>query len=53
MWLVNESRSARKALEVAPANIRAKWDIWLRIVKQSGPQGLRAVKGFHDEALSG
>ena len=27
--------------------------MWKDIVRVSGPQGLRAIKGFHDEALRG
>jgi toxin HigB-1 len=27
--------------------------VWKRIVEFNGPQGLREIKGFHDEALKG
>ena len=53
MWKVLESKSARKTLDVAPPEVRRKWDIWLAIVELDGPEGLRRVVGFHDEALSG
>ena len=35
------------------AEIREKYDVWLGIVQVSGPQALRDIKGFHDEALKG
>jgi mRNA-degrading endonuclease RelE of RelBE toxin-antitoxin system len=53
MWRVQESKSVRKALDRAPAEIHRKWDVWLSIVELSGPDGLRVIKGFHDEALTG
>jgi len=30
-----------------------RYEKWKDIVHISGPQGLRAIKGFHDEALRG
>jgi addiction module RelE/StbE family toxin len=53
MWSVLVSKAASKALQRAPKNVKKNWDVWLGIVEQSGPVGLRAIKGFHDEALSG
>src|SRR5438552_704520 len=53
MWAVFESDEARKALDKAPAEIAAKYEFWKAIVRQSGPVGLRPMKGFHDEALRG
>jgi addiction module RelE/StbE family toxin len=53
MWRVLESKAARKTLEGAPPDVRSKWDVWLEIVRQSGPDGLRRITGFHDKALSG
>ena len=53
MWKVTESKAATKALDRAPASVKANFDAWLQIVKHSGPDGLRLIKGFHDEALSG
>ena len=53
MWSVFESSTSAKALARAPREIREKYDVWLGIVQISGPQGLRAIKGFHDEALMG
>lgn len=53
MWRVLESKAAGKALDRAPPEVKRKWDVWVSIVEQSGPEGLRDIKGFHDESLSG
>ena len=53
MWRIVESKAAVKALAKAPHEVIARYDIWLGIVRVSGPHGLRAVKGFHDEKLEG
>ncbi len=53
MWNVVESRAAQKALNKVPQEIAAKYNAWLDIVRLQGPLGLRAIKGFHDEALEG
>lgn len=33
--------------------IRKHYEVWKRVVELDGPQGLRAIKGYHDEALKG
>ena len=33
--------------------IKKRYEKWKDIVRISGPLGLRAIKGFHDEALKG
>lgn len=53
MWTVFESRAAEKALDKAPYEVVTRFQAWKAIVELSGPQGLRAIKGFHDEALKG
>ncbi len=53
MWTVVEARNAAKTLDKLPHRIKEKYEIWCAIVRQSGPQGLRAIKSFHDEKLSG
>ena len=53
MWRVLESHDAEKSLAKAPIDVLRKFDAWRAVVQQSGPSGLRAVKGFHDEALAG
>ena len=42
-----------KQLDAAPKDILKRFEKWLDIALISGPPGLRAIKGFHDEALSG
>ena len=53
MWTVLEPHDLAKVMRKVPVEVRAKYDVWVGIVRMSGPQGLRAIKGFHDEALSG
>jgi proteic killer suppression protein len=53
MWTVLETTSAQKPLDGLPDHIQRKYDAWLQIVRLQGPQGLRAIRGFHDEAPSG
>ena len=36
-----------------PIEILKRYEKWKDIARISGSQGLRAIKGFHDEALSG
>lgn len=36
-----------------PAEILKRYEKWKDIASLSGPLGLRAIKGFHDESLSG
>lgn len=55
MWRIEEHRSVDKELSWhrVPLEILKRYEKWKDIAMLSGPQGLRAVKGFHDEALSG
>jgi plasmid maintenance system killer protein len=53
MWSMVEARDAVKALDKLARRILEKYEIWCAIVRQSGPQGLREIKSFHDEKLSG
>ena len=36
-----------------PIEILKRYEKWKDIARLSGPPGLRMIKGFHDEALSG
>lgn len=36
-----------------PLEILKRYEKWKDIAMLSGPAGLRAIKGFHDEALTG
>lgn len=53
MWRIEEHRRADKQLASVPKEILKRYEKWKDIVAMSGPQGLRLIKGFHDEALSG
>ena len=53
MYTVLEHKEAVKALKRSPTEIRKNYLAWKRIVELEGPQGLRLIRGFHDEALKG
>jgi plasmid maintenance system killer protein len=53
MWTVRLEKAAAKVLEATTPDVRRRFDAWAAIVIVSGPQGLRAVKGMHDEKLAG
>jgi hypothetical protein len=53
MWAIVEERKAAKALDKLPPQVAEKYAFWCAIVRQSGPRGLRTIKGFHDEKLAG
>lgn len=53
MWAIVEERNAAKALDKLPHQVAEKYAFWCAIVHQSGPRGLRAIKGFHDEKVAG
>ena len=55
MWRIEEHRQVDRELSSGriPVEILKRYEKWKDIVMLSGPQGLRAIKGFHDESLSG
>lgn len=53
MWEIYEHRRAVKQLTSVPKEALKRYEKWKDIVMISGPQGLRLIKGFHDEALRG
>ena len=53
MYTVLEHKEVAKTLKRGPAEISRSYLAWKRIVELEGPQGLRLIKGFHDEALKG
>lgn len=53
MWEILEHRSIDKALAAAPIEVQQRYELWKDIVRISGPQGLKLIKGFKDETLSG
>ncbi|TAL96986.1 MAG: type II toxin-antitoxin system mRNA interferase toxin, RelE/StbE family [Rhodanobacter sp.] len=55
MWKILEHRKADKGLSSGrvPLEILKRYEKWKDIAMLSGPQGLGAIRGFRDEALSG
>ena len=53
MWEIFEHRRAVRRLDRLPIDILKRYEKWKDIVRISGPEGLRLIKGFHDEALRG
>jgi mRNA-degrading endonuclease YafQ of YafQ-DinJ toxin-antitoxin module len=53
MWAIYEHKNLDKRLSKLPREILKRYEKWKDIVSISGPQGLRWIKGFHDEVLKG
>ena len=53
MWTVFERKTVVKSLKKAPMEVLKRYETWKRIVEISGPEGLKLIKGFHDEVLKG
>lgn len=53
MWELYEHRRVVKQLTSVPKEVLKRYEKWKDIVMISGPQGLRLIKGLHDEALRG
>ena len=53
MWRIEEHRRVDKQLSGTPREILKRYEKWKDVAALSGPPGLRLIKGFHDEALSG
>jgi addiction module RelE/StbE family toxin len=54
MWRIEEHRDVDKELfDRVPLDILKRYEKWKDIATLSGPRGLRAIKGFRDEALTG
>jgi len=53
LWRIVEHRRVDKQMVAAPVEILKRYEKWKDIAVLSGPPGLRWIKGFHDEALSG
>ena len=53
MWCIEEHRRVDKQVVSIPNEILKRYEKWKDIAAISGPPGLRLIKGFHDEALSG
>jgi len=53
MWEIYEHNSLLKKLSRLPREVLKRYEKWKDIVGISGPEGLRLIKGFHDESLKG
>ena len=53
MWEIYEHRKAIKQLESLPIDVLKRYEKWKDIVLISGPDGLKQIRGFRDEALRG
>jgi proteic killer suppression protein len=53
MWEIYEHRRVTKGLKRLPVHILKRYEKWKDIVRVTGPEGLKLIKGFHDEALQG
>ena len=53
MWEIYEHNALVRKLGRIPVEILKRYEKWKDIVAISGPQGLRLIKGFQDEALKG
>jgi addiction module RelE/StbE family toxin len=53
MWTILEHRRAARQLKRLPEEIPKRYQKWKDIVEVSGPAGLRLIRVFRDEPLSG
>ena len=53
MWEIYEHRKAVKQLASLPVDVAKRYEKWKDIIRISGPDGLKQIKGFHDEVLRG
>jgi len=53
MWEIFEHSSLVRKLPKIPKEVLKRYEKWKDIVAISGPEGLRLIKGFHDESLRG
>jgi len=53
MWRIEEHRRIDKQVGSIPKEILKRYEKWKDVAAISGSSGLRLIKGFHDEALSG
>ena len=53
MWEIYEHHSLVRKLGKIPIEVLKRYEKWKDIVGISGPESLKLIKGFHDEALKG
>jgi len=53
MWQIFEHRNLQRRIRRIPKVVLKRYEKWKDIVKFSGPDGLRRIRGFNDEPLRG
>lgn len=53
MWYIEEHVRVERQLRGIAAEVLRRYEKWKDIATYSGPQGLRSIRGFRDEALGG
>jgi addiction module RelE/StbE family toxin len=53
MWQILEHKRLNRRFKSLPIEILKRYEKWKDIVYISGPEGLRVIRGFNDEALWG
>lgn len=53
MWEIYEHRKAVKQFASLPIDVLKRYEKWKDIILISGPDGLKQIRGFKDEALRG
>ena len=53
MWGIYEHTRVGRQLKRLPTEVLKRYEKWKDIATISGPQGLRMIKGFHEESLFG
>ncbi len=53
MWAIYEHSRVPRQLQKLPLEVLERYEKWKDIVYISGPLGLKAIRGFSDEALRG
>lgn len=53
MWEIYEHKRVARLLGRLPREVLERCEKWKDIVRISGPEGLRNIRGFNDEAMSG
>lgn len=53
MWQIFEHRNVQRRIRRLPQVVLKRYEKWKDIVQISGPEGLRLIRGLHDEPLHG
>ena len=53
MWQIYEHHRVARSIRRLPREVLERYEKWKDIVRVSGPEGLRSIRGFNDDALRG